>query len=227
MKKGSLTTTKGVLLQSQVHVSDEWFKTGSQKSEEVTDYYNNWAKTYEDSVKSWNYQSPEYATRLLKKYSTIEGTICDAGCGSGLTGVALKEGGFGSIVGFDLAPDFAEVAKGKNVYEDVHIVNMHERPFRYEDNEFAGLICIGVLTYVENVPDVLRELARITKPGGMVIFSHRSDMVDDPEFQKKLKSIETDNIWKEVFVSGPEPYLPGNKDFSDKIKVIYYAYRVA
>jgi predicted TPR repeat methyltransferase len=214
-------------MQEQAHVSGGWFKAGSQNDEEVTDYYNNWAKTYDDSVRSWNYEAPEYATRLLLKYGGIDGPICDAGCGSGLTGEALKAGGFESIVGFDLAPDFAKVAKEKNVYEDVHVINMHERPFRYKDNEFAGLICIGVLTYVENVPDVLREFARIIKPGGMVIFSHRTDMADDPEFQEELNCIETDNICKKVFVSDPEPYLPGNKDFSDKINVIYYAYRVA
>ena len=214
-------------MQEQAHVSGGWFKAGSQDDGEVTEYYNDWAKTYEDSVKSWNYVAPEYATRLLLKYGEIDGCICDAGCGSGLTGEALKEGGFNSIIGFDLAPDFAKVAQEKKVYEEVHVLNMHEKPFRYSDNEFAGLICIGVLTYVEGVPDALREFARITKPGGMVIFSHRTDMVDDPKFQEDLKRIETDNIWKEVFVSDPEPYLPGNKDFSDKINVIYYAYRIA
>jgi predicted TPR repeat methyltransferase len=214
-------------LQEQAHVSDEWFKAGSQEAEEVTDYYNNWARTYEDSVRSWDYDAPEIATQLLRKYSEVDGTVCDAGCGSGLTGVALKEGGFESIVGFDLTPDFADVAKEKKVYEDVHLLNMHERPFRYEDDEFANLICIGVLTYVENVPDVLREFARITKPNGMVIFSHRTDMVDDPGYQKKLKSIKEDKIWEEVYISDPQPYLPGNKDFSDKINIIYHAYRVA
>jgi len=207
--------------------SDEWFAKGSQESGEVTEYYNKWAKNYEDSVRSWNYKSPEQAVELLKKYSQVEGTICDAGCGSGLTGEALKEGGFESFIGFDLTPDFAEVAKGKKIYDDVHLVNMHERPFRYKDNEFAGLICIGVLTYVENVPDVVREFARITKPGGMVIFSHRTDMIDDPDFQNRLQAIEKDGVWKEEYVSEPIPYLPGNEDFGEKVQVVFYAYRVA
>ena len=73
--------------------SDAWFAKGSQESGEVTDYYNKWAKTYEENVRSWNYKSPEQAVELLNKYSKVEGPICDAGCGTGLTGVALKEGG--------------------------------------------------------------------------------------------------------------------------------------
>ncbi|HKL81219.1 MAG TPA: methyltransferase domain-containing protein, partial [Desulfobacter sp.] len=111
---------------------DKWFAEGSQTADEVEEYYNKWGKDYEDSVKSWDYDAPEKATALLKEYKQVDGTVCDAGCGSGLTGEALNAGGFKSIIGFDLSPDFAAVAKEKGVYEDVHIVNMNEKPFRYE-----------------------------------------------------------------------------------------------
>ncbi|NWH04043.1 class I SAM-dependent DNA methyltransferase [Desulfobacter latus] len=204
---------------------DKWFAEGSQAADEVEEYYNKWGKDYEDSVKNWDYDAPEKATALLKEYKQVDGTVCDAGCGSGLTGEALNAGGFKSIIGFDLSPDFAAVAKEKGVYEDVHIVNMNEKPFRYEDNQFANLICIGTLTYIEDVPEAVREFARITKPGGMVIFTHRTDMIDD-EFTGKLEAIKADKVLEEVLVSDPKPYLPGNKDFSDKIKIVYYAYRV-
>lgn len=204
---------------------DKWFAEGSQTAEEVEEYYNKWGKDYEDSVKNWDYDAPEKATALLKEYKQVDGTVCDAGCGSGLTGEALNAGGFKSIIGFDLSPDFAAVAKEKGVYEDVHIVNMNEKPFRYEDNQFANLICIGTLTYIEDVPEAVREFARITKPGGMVIFTHRTDMIDD-EFTGKLEAIKADKVLEEILVSEPKPYLPGNKDFSDKIQIVYYAYRV-
>jgi len=207
--------------------TDQWFKEASQDSGEVTDYYNKWAKNYDTHIREMGYKSPEEAVDLLKKYNKLEGTICDAGCGSGLTGEALKAGGFESFIGFDLTPEFANVAKEKGIYEDIHLLNMHERPFRYQDDEFAGLICIGTLTYVENVPDVVREFARITKPGGMVIFSHRTDMIDDADFQTRLKAIETDGVWKEEFISEPVPYLPGNEDFGEDIQIVFYGYRVA
>jgi ubiquinone/menaquinone biosynthesis C-methylase UbiE len=119
-----------------------------------------------------------------------------------------------------------DIAKKKNVYSDVKVLNMHERPFAFEDNQFAAVNCLGVLTYVENVPKVLREFIRITKPGGLVIFSHRDDMATEPEFVEKFEAIEKDNLWEKIFISDPEPYLPENEDFSDKINVIYYAFRV-
>ena len=205
--------------------NDKWFAEGSQADTEVEKYYNTWGKDYEDSVKSWDYDAPETAAALLNQYKQVDGTVCDAGCGSGLTGKALNAAGFESIIGFDLSPDFAAVAKEKGVYEDVNIVNMHEMPFRYEENQFSNLICIGTLTYVKNVPDVVREFSRITKPAGMVIFSHRTDMIDD-EFTGQLEAIKADKVLEEVLISDPKPYLPGNKDFSDKIKIVYYAYRV-
>lgn len=216
----------GVFMEKQAHGADQWFAEGSQETEEVEKYYNKWASDYDKNIRDYGYNAPEQTAQLLKKFNTLEGTICDAGCGSGLTGQALKETCFDSIIGFDLSPDFAKVALKKNVYEEVDIVNMHERPFKYKDDQFAGTICIGTLTYIEDVPPVLREFARITKPGGMVIFTHRTDMIDDPKFQENLKRIETDKIWEEVLVSDPQPYLPGNKDFSDKINIVYYAFRV-
>ncbi len=212
-------------LQKETLGNDKWFAKGSQESNEVEEYYNTWGKDYETSVKSWDYDAPEKAAELMKKYKQVDGTVCDAGCGSGLTGEALHAAGFKSIVGFDLSTDFAAVAQEKGVYKDVHIVNMHEKPFPYADNHFANLNCIGTLTYVENVPEVVREFARITRPGGMVIFSHRTDMIDD-EFTGKLEVIKADKVLDEVLVSNPKPYLPGNKDFSDKIQIVYYAYRV-
>ncbi|WP_321495189.1 class I SAM-dependent methyltransferase [uncultured Desulfobacter sp.] len=213
-----------MVLQKETLGNDKWFAQGSQESNEVEEYYNTWGKDYEDSVKNWDYDAPEKAAALLNKFKHVDGTVCDAGCGSGLTGEALNAAGFKSVVGFDLSPDFAAVAKEKGVYEDVHIVNMHEKPFCYEDNQFANLICIGTLTYIEDVPEVVREFARITTPGGMVIFSHRTDMIDD-EFTGKLEAIKADKVLEEVHISDPKPYLPGNKDFSDKIKIVYYAYR--
>ena len=214
-------------MEKQACGKDQWFTEGSQESSEVEKYYNTWAADYDKNIRDYGYDAPEQTAQMLQKYNKLGGTICDAGCGSGLTGEALSQAGFKSIVGFDLTPDFAKVAMEKNVYETVDLINMHERPFKYEDNQFAGTICIGTLTYIDDVPPVLREFARITKPGGMVIFTHRTDMIDDPKFLKDLKSIETDNVWEEVFVSDPQPYLPGNKDFSDKINIVYYAYRVA
>ena len=49
-------------------------------------------------------------------------------------------------------------------------------------------------------------------------------MIDD-EFTGKLEAIKADKVLEEVLVSDPKPYLPGNKDFSDKIQIVYYAYR--
>ncbi len=52
------------------------------------------------------------------------------------------------------------------------------------------------------------------------MFSHRTNLVEEPEFQKKLKSIEEDKVWKELFGSEPAPYLPGNEELSGQVNVI-------
>ncbi|MGD9211712.1 MAG: hypothetical protein PVI90_13080, partial [Desulfobacteraceae bacterium] len=79
--------------------SNEWFRNGSTKSDEVLSYYDNWAETYDETLKKWNYKSPEYGATLHRKHTKVKGTICDAGCGTGMTGEALKNEGFNDIIG--------------------------------------------------------------------------------------------------------------------------------
>lgn len=203
-----------------------WLGQGSTNSREVATYYDQWAPTYETSLDQWTYRAPQYAAHLLAAHSICQGTIFDAGCGTGLTGKALQKEGFETIIGTDISPASIEQAKHSGAYTTVQVLDLQQFPLPFADNTFSAVNCVGVLTYIEALQELLREFIRVTVPDGMVVFTHRDDLLHQQNFTGILNTLETEQLWGKIFVSKPEPYLPGNEEFADKIHVMYFAYRV-
>jgi SAM-dependent methyltransferase len=90
--------------------------------------------------------------------------VLDAGCGTGRTMDELI--GYGEVHGFDLNPLGVEHARGRG-HADVQVARLEEIP--YQDDSFDLVTCLDV---VEHTPDdgrSLRELLRVTRPGGWLV----------------------------------------------------------
>jgi predicted TPR repeat methyltransferase len=206
--------------------SDSWLGKGSTKSGEVADYYDEWADSYEESVGSWQYNAPRRSASLIREHAEHTGSIFDAGCGTGLTGRALKDEGFDTVIGTDISPESVAIAAKSGVYDRVTVLDLQAFPFPFTDNHFSAVNCIGVLTYIGDTGSLLEEFIRVTRDRGLVVFTHRTDIIASTDFYSIVDGIEADGRWEKVLVSDPQPYLPGNEDFADKIHVVYFVYRV-
>ncbi len=206
--------------------SDSWLGKGSTESGEVAGYYDGWAKSYEESVREWQYQAPKRSASLIRRYSEHSGPVYDAGCGTGLTGKALRTEGFSTIIGTDISPESVAIAAKSGTYDSVTVLDLQTRPYPFPDSHFSAVNCIGVLTYIEDTRSLLQEFIRVTKDRGLVVFTHRDDIIESTDFYAIVDGIESDNRWEKVLVSDPQPYLPGNEDFADTIHVVYFVYRV-
>ena len=151
--------------------------------------------------------------------------ILDAACGSGLTGIALKNLGFERIEGIDISSALLELAERTGAYERVQQVDMQAFPLPFEDDEFEAVNFIGALTYFET-DEILRELCRIVRSGGHVVFSQRDDIMRDQDYGEKLRMVEVDGLWKRTFTTEPMPYLPNHPEYGTAIKVQYFVYEV-
>ena len=207
-------------------MGESWLEKGSTDSDEVARYYDEWAATYNQSLEEWEYTAPEHAAGMLKKYSEHRGPVLDAGCGTGLTGAALRRAGFQPLVGTDISPASVEQARAASLYDEVTVVDLQQLPLPFGDDQFSAVNCVGVLTYIDKREELLREFARVTRPGGLLAFTHRSDLAREQNFQHLLDTLETGGLFKKIEVSEPSPYLPGNEEFADAILVIYYLYSV-
>lgn len=203
-----------------------WLTENSTDSGVIAAYYDAWAADYDSTLEAWNYKSPAVAAELMGRYVAQDGRILDAGCGTGLTGLALKRAGFGRVTGIDISADSLRRAAATGAYERVLQVNMQARPFPVEAASFDGLECVGVLTYLPETAETFREFCRLVRPGGHIIFTQRDDLYAERDYAGVARALIEKGMWREVHVSEPMLYLPQNADFGEKILVIYGVYAV-
>lgn len=200
----------------------DWLRQGSTSPEDVAKSYEDWAPTYDETLAEWDYRAPADAAALLKARVGLDAEILDSGCGTGLTGAALRRAGFtGPIDGLDLSPSSLVEAAKRNVYRSLNEADLQSLPLSIADNAYDALICIGVLTYVPDSMAVLREFARVVRPGGTILATQRDDLFRERAFDKTVASLANQGIFSDTAMSEPRPYLPDNPDFGNEIKVIY------
>lgn len=204
-----------------------WGDDYSTKSETVEKDYDKFADTgnYDETFEEWNYVGPETAAAILKNYVPMGSRIMDASCGSGLTGTALRNLGYKNIEGMDISAKLLKLAEKTGAYSSLHKVDMQISPLPFDDAAFDAVNFIGALTYFET-NEILKQLCRITKKGGFVVFSQRDDIMREKKYEEKLKELEELNLWKRTFSTEPMPYLPNHPDYGEKIKVQYFVYEV-
>ena len=195
-------------------------------SGDIEQYYDQWAAEYDGDLQDWNYEAPKEAAALLRQGVPLEAKVLDAGCGTGLSGQALQAQGYTHVTGIDLSQASLDLAQQTGAYERLAQVNMQQLPLPYETDEYGGLQCVGVLTYVPDTGGIMREFCRIVRPGGLVVFSQRDDLYAQRGDAAALQALEDEGVWEKILVSEPRPYLPGNADYGDQIRVIYCAFRV-
>jgi SAM-dependent methyltransferase len=90
--------------------------------------------------------------------------VLDAGCGSGRTLTELEP--YGRVSGIELDPGAAAVARDRGAF-DVRIGRLEELP--WEDASFDLITCLDVIEHTPDDRATLRELRRVTRPGGWLL----------------------------------------------------------
>jgi SAM-dependent methyltransferase len=90
--------------------------------------------------------------------------ILDAGCGSGRNMVELAAAG--DVYGVDISPYSVEQARSRGL-QHVEVGSLTELPVA--DDEFDLVTSLDVIEHIEDDLAVLRELLRVTRPGGALL----------------------------------------------------------
>lgn len=188
----------------------EWLRQGPTDPDEVARMYDDWAADYDRDLTDWDYRAPQLVTERLTAAQPGDGPVLDVGCGTGLVGRQLQAAGFDDIVGIDLSPRSLEIARSTGAYREVQRVDLQATPIPAGDDAFAALVCVGVLTYLPAVADVLTEFARVVRPGGSVLFTQREDLWAERECERILDDLTRAGVCTVEHVSAPLPYLPGS-----------------
>ena len=98
--------------------------------------------------------------------------VLDVGCGVGATACYLAKTYGCRVVGVDLRPSMVALSEERARREGVEeraqfrVADVQDLPFG--DAQFDVVLCESVATFIEDKPQVARELARVTRPGGYV-----------------------------------------------------------
>ncbi|MBP5856175.1 methyltransferase domain-containing protein [Marivibrio halodurans] len=187
-------------------------KDGSTDSASVETYYDDWAGSYNDTLATWDYRAPDEAAERLAPHLSAGSAILDVGCGTGLFAKALKARLDCVLDGVDISADSLAIAEGSGLYRRVTRHDLQKTPLPAADDSMDAAASIGVMTYIEAPEALLRDLCRIVRPGGAILFTHRVDLWEKQDFQTILDRIATDGLWRAPTVSAPRPYLPNNEE---------------
>lgn len=213
-------------MQSAKRSKHEGLANISKNSDSVAKYYDTWSGDYDETLAEWRYDAPEDVASILQAELSPESVILDAGCGTGLSGKALRSVGFEAIDGIDVSSQSLKIAEASGAYKTLRAVDMQHLPLPVSDDRYDGLTCVGVLTYLTDSIGTLREFCRIVRPGGLVVFTQRSDLFTERKFDGVLEELSDEGRIEQVRVSSPRPYLPENEEFGDKILVHYITCKV-
>ncbi len=206
-----------------------WLVAGSSSPDEVRQYYDELAADYDATLDRWGYTAPARVAQLVLaglRATGAEASVLDAGCGTGLAGTALRAAGYtGRLTGLDLSLTSLERAAERQVYDSLDAADL-QRPLAIADDVFDAAICVGVLTYVPDVSAILRQFCRVVRPGGVIVCTQREDLWHSRQCGRALDELERDRRWAVFHLSTPQPYLPGNDDFADRIGARFVAARV-
>ncbi len=157
----------------------------------------------------------------------INDAVLDIGCGTGLTGLALRALGVGVIDGVDLSEVSLAAAQSRGIYRSLQRHNFNESSLPFADNSYRAAECVGVLSYAHDPRVLIVDACRVVQPGGCVVFSQRSDLWAEHNLEGILNAMCTDGILTAATWSEPQSYMPGNADFADQILVLYVTLTVA
>ncbi|MDX1520821.1 MAG: class I SAM-dependent methyltransferase [Anaerolineae bacterium] len=185
--------------------------------ETVKDFYAKWAEDYDADVSDEAYVAPRIVVKLLTGLAPDEAVgivpgdpaleIIDAGCGTGLVGIILREHGYRHIDGFDLSPEMVEKAAALGLYRELKgDIDLTHPLTAYHNRLYDVAICCGVFTLGHAPPTALQQLIDLVKPGGLIILSTRTSYYDQSNYQAVSDAYERDGRLKLLTCLKDEPY---------------------
>lgn len=165
--------------------------------------YANWAQEYDADMARMSYATPiRIAEALAQVWSTRDAPVLDFGCGTGLSGAALRAAGFTRIDGTDICPEMLDIARSKGLYDTLRVGTPGTMPS--PPGTYQAIIATGVISLGAAPPSLLRVLLNALAPGGHLAFSYNDPTLKDRSYTDALAEVLADGIARLVHRShGP------------------------
>ena len=168
---------------------------GARDLDELRAEYERIASVYDHVLAGpEDYTSPAAVAAVCGRLLGLDAWILDVGAGTGLLGAALVELGFMRLDALDLSTAMLAEAERKGIYGTLTEGRLGD-DLPYETAVYDAVVACGVLTTGHAPASCLDELVLITRRGGHVVFTLRSDRTP-PGFDEAISGLLQSGAWE-------------------------------
>jgi ubiquinone/menaquinone biosynthesis C-methylase UbiE len=119
---------------------------------------------------------PAYTAAIAEAAIARGGVALDIGCGTGRALRPLRQsvGPDGRVIALDLTPEMLAVARPASVAAQAALVLADARALPLADASADAIFAAGLVNHLPDTNAGLRELARVTRAGGLLVLFHPS-----------------------------------------------------
>lgn len=161
--------------------------------EDTRRHYNEWAASYDAEITKNGYATPARCAAALAEFALDKSApILDIGCGTGISGLALRSVGFTHIDGSDLSDEMLNVARAKeSVYHELWKTDLDD-PFPFETGTYTNFSAMGVISSGHAEAPIIDAILAVMPVGGLFVFSLSDHALEDPTFEARVaENIDT------------------------------------
>lgn len=180
-----------------------------RSDDETRAYYDKWAATYDDEVMGNDYAQPRRCAEALGTLLPPGGvSVLDVGCGTGLSGRALRLAGYEPVDGCDYSTEMLAKAGKTEAYRCLFQTNLNDPPIDAGDGAYDAATCVGVFSFGHVSPDAVEEILRVIKPGAPLIIGLNEMFYEKGDLTRKLEALQ-DAGKLEILSQEKGEHLPG------------------
>ena len=177
--------------------------------EDAKNLYDAWAASYDAEITENGYATPRRcAEALAGAAKDLTAPVLDIGCGTGLSGVALRAAGFAIVDGTDLSEGMLEQARARQSVYRVLTKTEIDDPLPFQHGAYANMSAAGVIS-PQHAPAETVDLALDRLPrDGCLVFSLNDHAMEDPAFPAKVEEVVAAGT-ADLLLREHGPHLPG------------------
>ena len=150
--------------------------------------YSVWAETYDNSFIVDMQYKLHFAVAEEFILNGGKGLILDVGAGTGALAEALLQKEKFCLEATDISEEMLKIADSKKIYKRSFLSDL-TKEIPVDNSFYDGVVSSGTFTHGHVGPSSIRELVRVTKPGGLITISINEKHWISLDFESEVEKL--------------------------------------